>query len=97
MLTRLGPTGLTAGLLGLFRPQAGRAGMRERFPVRLALVMAHLEQEMPRGAWRAMLDGGPPAIPDEATLRIEMPACRVIDVALPVVAVGVLLLLVRVG
>ena len=97
MLTRLGIPGLTAGLLGLFRPRAGHGGMRERFPVRLALVMAHLEQEMPRGAWRAMLDGQPPAMPAEATLRIEMPACRIVDVALPVFAAGALFLLTRLG
>lgn len=97
MLTRLGIPGLTAALLGLFRPRAGHGGMRERFPVRLALVMAHLEQEMPRGAWRAMLDGQPPAMPAEATLRIEMPPCRILDVALPVFAAAALFLLTRLG
>jgi hypothetical protein len=97
MLTRLGIPGLVAGLLGLLRPRAGRGGMRERFPVRLALVMAHLEQEMPRGAWRAMLDGRPPETPAEATLCIEMPACRAVDIALPVFAAGALFLLTRLG
>lgn len=97
MLTRLGTQGLAAGLIGLFRPRSGSGGMRERFPIRLALVMAHLEQEIPGGAWRAMLDGRPPAAPAEATLRVEMPACRVGDVALPVFATGALFLLSRLG
>jgi hypothetical protein len=97
MISRLGTRGLVAGLLGLFRSQAGRGGMAERFPVRLALVMAHLEQDMPRGAWRAMLDGRPPAAPADAALRIEMPALRIIDIALPVLAIGALYLLSRLG
>lgn len=97
MITRLGTPGLAAGLLGLFPSRRGRGGMAERFPVRLALVMAHLEQEMPRGAWRAMLDGQPPAGPADATLRIEMPALRGIDVALPALAIGALLILSRFG
>lgn len=97
MITRLGTQGLAAGLLGLFPSRSSRGGVAERFPVRLALVMAHLEQEMPRGAWRAMLDGQAPAGPADATLRIEMPALRSIDVALPVLVIGALLLLTRIG
>jgi energy-coupling factor transporter transmembrane protein EcfT len=97
MITRLGTRGLVAGLLGLFRSQAGRGGIAERFPVRLALAMTHLEQEMPRGAWRAMLDGRPPGAPADAALRIEIPALRISDVALPVLAIGALYLLSRLG
>jgi hypothetical protein len=97
MLARLGTQGLAAGLLGLFRLRAGRGGILERFPVRLALVMEHLEQEMPRGAWRAMLDGRPPAGPAVATLRVEMPDLRIIDVALPALVTGALYLLSRLG
>jgi len=46
------------GLLAALHPLARLGITSERLVVRLALVMQNLQTELPKGAWRDMLDGG---------------------------------------
>ena len=75
----LGSQGLLVALQSLLRPLAPLGPASERLVVRLSLVMQNLLGELPKGAWRNILDGsvGEPGGPE--TLRIEAPAWRPID------------------
>lgn len=97
MLARLGTAGLTAALLGACGPWAARGGRLERFPVRLALVMEHLQQPAPAGAWRAMLDGRVPQDAAAPVLRVELPAWRAVDILLSLAAAALLFAALRIG
>ena len=78
----LGKDGLLVALQFLLRPwsQPGLAG--ERLVVRLSLVMDNLRNELPKGAWRQILDGKGLAGVEGETLRVVVPAWRTADTLL---------------
>ena len=79
LFATLGKDGLLVALQSLLRSwsQPGQAG--ERLVVRLSLVMQNLQQELPRGAWRQMLEGSAGAGDGVETLRVAVPAWRSTD------------------
>ncbi|MGB8146906.1 MAG: hypothetical protein WCF00_00835 [Azonexus sp.] len=75
----LGKRGLLVALQSLLHPLS-RFGIRsERLVVRLSLVMQNLQVELPRGAWRNMLDGNAGPVAGPETLRVEVPPWQVAD------------------
>lgn len=75
----LGDSGLLVALQSLLHPLS-RFGIRsERLVVRLSLVMQNLQAELPRGAWRNMLEGNAGPVGGPETLRVEVPPWRVAD------------------
>jgi len=75
----LGNRGLLVALQSLLQPLSGFGITSERFVVRLSLVMQNLQAEMPKGAWRNMLDGNPGPVGGPEALRVEVPPWRVAD------------------
>ena len=68
------------GLLAALYPLARLGVASERLVVRLALVMQNLQTELPKGAWRDMLDGGNSAYGGgPETLRVETVPWRTLD------------------
>lgn len=55
LFTRLGREGLVSALWGLLRPLAAFGMDTERLVVRLSLVLEHLQNPLPSGAWKKML------------------------------------------
>ena len=75
----LGNSGLLVALQSLLHPLL-RFGIRsERLVVRLSLVMQNLQAELPRGAWRSMLEGNDGPVGGPETLRVEVPPWRAAD------------------
>jgi hypothetical protein len=75
----LGNRGLLVALQSLLHPLS-RFGIRsERLVVRLSLVMQNQQVELPRGAWRNMLDGNAGPVGGPETLRVEVPPWRAAD------------------
>lgn len=75
----LGQSGLQVALVSLLRPLSTRGIATDRLVVRLSLVMENLREEMPKGAWRRMLDGHADSVDGPTTLRVEVPAWRLTD------------------
>ena len=75
----LGQRGLLVALVSLLRPLSCRGVATDRLVVRLSLVMENLQVEMPKGAWRRMLDGNPGGDDGPTKLRVEVPSWRLID------------------
>jgi len=57
LFSSLGKQGLLLALHALLHPLARFGIASERLVVRLSLVMQNLQNELPSGAWRSMLDG----------------------------------------
>lgn len=75
----LGNRGLLVALQSLLQPLSRFGITSERFVVRLSLVMQNLQAEMPKGAWRNMLDGNAGPVGGPETLRVEVPPWRAAD------------------
>ena len=94
LFAALGKHGLLTALQFLLQPWARFGVASERLVVRLSLVMENLQEELPKGAWRQMLDGNPGAGAGVETLRVAVPLWRTSDSlccggALLVAAIGV--------
>jgi hypothetical protein len=84
----LGNSGLLVALQSLLHPLS-RFGIRsERLVVRLSLVMQNLQAELPRGAWRKMLEGSAGPVGGPETLRVEVPPWRAADYLLCLAALA---------
>lgn len=79
LLGSLGQRGLLVALVSLLRPLARCGVATDRLVVRLSLVMENLQVELPKGAWRDMLDGNPGGGDGPASLQVEVPAWRSLD------------------
>jgi len=75
----LGNRGLLVALQSLLQPLSRFGIGSERLVVRLSLVMQNLQAEMPKGAWRNMLDGNAGPVGGPETLRVEVPPWRAAD------------------
>jgi hypothetical protein len=75
----LGRQGLLIALQSLLQPWSRFGMASERLVVRLSLVMQNLQADLPKGAWRQMLDGSFGAGGGCETLRVEVPAWRAAD------------------
>jgi len=75
----LGNRGLLVALQALLQPLSRFGTGSERLVVRLSLVMQNLQAEMPKGAWRNMLDGNGGPVGGSETLRVEVPPWRAAD------------------
>ena len=75
----LGNQGLLVALQSLLHPLSRFGIGSERFVVRLSLVMQNLQVELPKGAWRNMLDGNAGPVAGPETLRIKVPPWRAVD------------------
>lgn len=75
----LGRQGLLVALVSLLRPLSTRGVATDRLVVRLSLVMENLQVELPKGAWRSMLDGDAGGDEGPALLRVEVPSWRRVD------------------
>ncbi len=79
LFSLLGNQGLLVALQSLLHPLS-RFGMgSERLVVRLSLVMQNLQTELPKGAWRNMLEGNAVQVDGPETLRVEVPPWRSAD------------------
>lgn len=74
LFARLGRDGLVSALWGLLRPLAVIGMDSERLVVRLSLVLEHLQNPLPSGAWKKMLilENLPPV--RQQTLHLAAPA-----------------------
>ncbi len=97
LFSLLGKQGLLVALHTLLHPLARYGVASERLVVRLALVMQNLQAEMPKGAWRKMLDGDPVHGGGPKTLRIEMKPWRSVDYLILLGVLGLSCLLVALG
>jgi len=75
----LGNRGLLVALQSLLQPLSRFGIGSERLVVRLSLVMQNLQAEMPKGAWRNMLDGNAGPVGGPEKLRVEVPPWRAAD------------------
>lgn len=75
----LGQRGLLVALVSLLGPLSRRGVATDRLVVRLSLVMENLQVEMPKGAWRRMLDGNPGGDDGPTKLRVEVSSWHLID------------------
>lgn len=94
LFAKLGRHGLLVALHSLLRPFSGPGMASERLVVRLALVLQNLQDEMPKDAWRKMLDGHYDGGGEGEVLRIESAAWRFADYLLCIatlVSAGVVL------
>ena len=79
LFVAFGKNGLLVALQFLLRPWS-RAGLAsERLVVRLSLVMQNLQSELPKGAWRQMLDCNAGGGEGDEILCFEVPAWRTAD------------------
>lgn len=79
LFTLFGQRGLLVALVSLLRPLSRRGLATDRLVVRLSLVMENLQTEMPKGAWRNMLDGNPGGDNGPAKLMVQVPRWQPID------------------
>ena len=79
LFTVLGQRGLLVALVSLLRPLMRRGITTDRLVVRLSLVMENLREELPKGAWRRMLEGQVEGIDGPTALLVEVPAWRLTD------------------
>ncbi|MBP5998165.1 MAG: hypothetical protein KA535_09450 [Azonexus sp.] len=79
MFARLGRQGLLVALVSLLRPLSRRGVATDRLVVRLSLVMENLQTELPKGAWRSMLDGDAGGDDGPAKLQVEVPSWHLVD------------------
>lgn len=79
LFASLGQRGLLVALVSLLRPLARCGVASDRLVVRLSLVMENLQVELPKGAWRDMLDGNPGGDNGPASLQVTVPAWRPVD------------------
>jgi energy-coupling factor transporter transmembrane protein EcfT len=79
LFTALGQSGLQVALVSLLRPLSQRGIATDRLVVRLSLVMENMREELPKGAWRRMLEGHAEAVDGPTTLRAEVLAWRLSD------------------
>jgi len=70
----LGNHGLLVALQSLLHPLSRLGLASERFVVRLSLVMENLQVDLPKGAWRNMINGSGGDSGGPETLRFEAPA-----------------------
>ncbi len=70
----LGNHGLLVALQSLLHPLSRLGLASERFVVRLSLVMQNLQVDLPKGAWRNMVNGSGGDSGGPETLRFEAPA-----------------------
>ena len=75
----LGRQGLLVALVSLLRPLSRRGVATDRLVVRLSLVMENLQTELPKGAWRSMLNGDAGGDDGPAKLRVEVPSWHLVD------------------
>jgi hypothetical protein len=75
----LGRQGLLIALQSLLQPWSRLGMASERLVVRLSLVMQNLQADLPKGAWRNMLDGNFAAGDAGEILRVEVPAWKTAD------------------
>lgn len=94
LFSSLGKQGLLVALHGLLHPLARFGIASERLVVRLSLVMQNLQNELPKGAWRNMLDGNAVHGAGPETLQVTMLPWRLVDyfVFLAVLAFSCLLI-----
>jgi hypothetical protein len=76
LFVRLGRDGLLLALWGSLRPLAVLGVDCERLVVRLSLVLTHLQQPLPAGAWRRMLLTVPSQENQSTTLLLPVVAWR---------------------
>lgn len=79
LFTALGKNGLQVALVSLLRPLSIRGITTDRLVVRLSLVMENLREELPKGAWRRMLEGHAETVDGPTAMRVEVPAWRRMD------------------
>ena len=79
LFSLLGNQGLLVALQSLLHPLSRFGIGSERLVVRLSLVMQNLQTELPKGAWRNMLDGDAVQVDGPETLRVEVPPWRSAD------------------
>lgn len=79
LFTALGKNGLQVALVSLLRPLSMRGITTDRLVVRLSLVMENLREELPKGAWRRMLEGHAETVDGPTAMRVEVPAWRRMD------------------
>ena len=70
----LGNHGLLVALQSLLHPLSRLGLASERFVVRLSLVMQNLQVDLPKGAWRNMINGSGGDSGGPETLQFEAPA-----------------------
>ena len=97
LFSLLGKQGLLVALHTLLHPLARYGVASERLVVRLALVMQNLQAEMPKGAWRKMLDGDLVHGGGPETLRFEMTPWRSVDFLVFLGVLGMSCLLAALG
>jgi energy-coupling factor transporter transmembrane protein EcfT len=79
LFAALGKHGLLTALQCLLQPWARLGWASERLVVRLSLVMQNLQEALPKGAWRQMLDGNAGVGDGVETLRVAVPLWRTAD------------------
>lgn len=79
LFSSLGKQGLLLALHSLLNPLTRYGIASERLVVRLSLVMQNLQNELPPGAWRNMLDGKASHGAGPETLRVTMLPWRPVD------------------
>ena len=79
LFSMLGQRGLLVSLVSLLRPLSRYGIATDRLVVRLSLVMENLREELPKGAWRRMLEGQVEGAGGPTVLPVEVPAWRLTD------------------
>ena len=97
LFSSLGKQGLLIALHGLLHPLTGLGIDSERLVVRLSLVMQNLQNELPKGAWRKMLDGNAALGDGPETLRVTTLPRRAVDYYVFLGVLGLSCLLMALG
>ncbi len=97
LFAMLGQGGLRVALVSLLRPLSRRGIATDRLVVRLSLVMDNLREELPKGAWRRMLEGDVEGAEGPTTLRLEVPAWHLTDYLVCLLALALSIIAVYLG
>ena len=97
LFSSLGKQGLLIALHGLLHPLTRLGIDSERLVVRLSLVMQNLQNELPKGAWRKMLDGNAVLGDGPETLRVTTLPRRAVDYYVFLGVLGLSCLLMALG
>ncbi len=97
LFATLGQAGLRVALVSLLRPLSRRGIATDRLVVRLSLVMDNLREELPKGAWRRMLEGDVEGAEGPTTLRLEVPAWHLTDYLVCLLALALSIIAVYLG
>ena len=97
LFSSLGKQGLLVALHGLLHPLARFGIASERLVVRISLVMQNLQNELPKGAWRKMLDGNAVLGDGPEKVRVTMSPRRAVDYCVFLTVLGLSCLLMALG